>query len=240
MKRLFDVVASSCGLIALSPLFIGVSIWIKLDSDGEVFFRQERVGKNGKIFKIHKFRTMATNAYANGGGLTVGDDNRITRAGHLLRKFKIDELPQLIDVLEGNMSIVGPRPEISEFMDLYSDKDKQKILSVKPGITDKASIELINENEILAQYENPRQAYIDIIMPLKAKYYIDYVNNQSLKGDIEIILKTLAKIISKWIPQKFVYEVILSYRSLNVLIVDKWLEILNFSIFDCDPSHKLY
>ena len=197
MKRLFDVVASTCGLVTLSPLLVGVSICIKLDSEGEVFFRQERVGKDGKIFKIHKFRTMTTNAYNDGGGLTIGNDNRITSVGRLLRKFKVDELPQLIDVLKGDMSLVGPRPEIPEFMVLYSDEDRQKILSVKPGITDKASIELIDENEILAQYENPRQAYIDVIMPLKAKYYIEYVNNQNLKGDIEIILKTLAKIISK-------------------------------------------
>ena len=197
MKRLFDVVAATCGLVTLSPLLVGVSICIKLDSEGEVFFRQERVGKDGKIFKIHKFRTMTTNAYNDGGGLTIGNDNRITSVGRLLRKFKVDELPQLIDVLKGDMSLVGPRPEIPEFMVLYSDEDRQKILSVKPGITDKASIELIDENEILAQYENPRQAYIDVIMPLKAKYYIDYVNNQSLKGDIEIILRTLAKIIAK-------------------------------------------
>lgn len=197
MKRLFDVVASTCGLVTLSPLLVGVSICIKLDSEGEVFFRQERVGKDGKIFKIHKFRTMTTNAYNDGGGLTIGNDNRITRVGRLLRKFKVDEFPQLIDVLKGDMSLVGPRPEIPEFMVLYSDEDRQKILSVKPGITDKASIELIDENEILAQYENPRQAYIDVIMPLKAKYYIEYVNNQNLKGDIEIILRTLAKIIAK-------------------------------------------
>lgn len=197
MKRLFDVVASTCGLVTLSPLLVGVSICIKLDSEGEVFFRQERVGKDGKIFKIHKFRTMTTNAYNDGGGLTIGNDNRITSVGRLLRKFKVDELPQLIDVLKGDMSLVGPRPEIPEFMVLYSDEDRQKILSVKPGITDKASIELIDENEILAQYENPRQAYIDVIMPLKAKYYIEYVNNQNLKGDIEIILRTLAKIIAK-------------------------------------------
>lgn len=197
MKRLFDVVAATCGLVTLSPLLVGVSICIKLDSEGEVFFRQERVGKDGKIFKIHKFRTMTTNAYNDGGGLTIGNDNRITSVGRLLRKFKVDELPQLIDVLKGDMSLVGPRPEIPEFMVLYSDEDRQKILSVKPGITDKASIELIDENEILAQYENPRQAYIDVIMPLKAKYYIEYVNNQNLKGDIEIILRTLAKIIAK-------------------------------------------
>lgn len=197
MKRLFDVVAATCGLVTLSPLLVGVSICIKLDSEGEIFFRQERVGKDGKIFKIHKFRTMTTNAYNDGGGLTIGNDNRITSVGRLLRKFKVDELPQLIDVLKGDMSLVGPRPEIPEFMVLYSDEDRQKILSVKPGITDKASIELIDENEILAQYENPRQAYIDVIMPLKAKYYIEYVNNQNLKGDIEIILRTLAKIIAK-------------------------------------------
>lgn len=196
MKRLFDIVASSCGLVALSPVLLGVSVWIKLDSAGEIFFRQERVGKHGKIFKIHKFRTMYTDAQAAGGGLTIGKDKRITKAGSFLRKYKIDELPQLIDVLQGNMSLVGPRPEILEFIQLYSPEDRKKILSVKPGITDKASIEMVDENEILAQYDNPRQAYIDIVMPLKARYYIDYANNHSLPEDISIILKTIMKIVA--------------------------------------------
>lgn len=197
MKRLFDVIASSFGLLVLSPILVGVAVWIKLDSKGEVFFRQERVGRNGKIFKIHKFRTMTINAQAIGGGLTIGKDNRITKAGNFLRRYKLDELPQLIDVLEGSMSLVGPRPEIAEFMQLYPPEQREKILSVRPGITDQASIEMVDENDILGQYDNPRQAYIDIIMPIKAKYYIAYVDNHNMKEDIGIILQTLLKIIKR-------------------------------------------
>lgn len=194
LKRVFDIVASAFGIIILFPFFVFFAIWIKLDSKGDVFFRQTRVGLNGQLFRIHKFRTMAVNSEAK-GGLTVGNDVRVTKAGKFLRKSKIDELPQLIDVFLGKMSLVGPRPEIEEFMNLYEADIRQKILSVKPGITDKASIEMVDENEILGQYDNPRQAYIDIIMPLKAKYYIDYANNHSVLGDVKIILMTIKKII---------------------------------------------
>lgn len=194
LKRVFDIVLSTLGLIVLFPFFVFFATWIKLDSKGDVFFRQTRVGLNGKLFRIHKFRTMAVNSEEK-GGLTIGNDTRVTNAGKFLRKSKIDELPQLIDVFLGKMSLVGPRPEIEEFMNLYEVEIRQEILSVKPGITDKASIEMVDENQILGQYDNPRQAYIDIIMPIKARYYIDYVNNHSVLGDIKIILMTIKKII---------------------------------------------
>lgn len=194
LKRLFDICMSAMGLIALLPFFVIIAIWIKLDSKGEVFFRQTRVGLYGNLFRIHKFRTMAVNSEQK-GGLTIGNDIRVTKAGKFLRKYKLDELPQLIDVFIGKMSLVGPRPEIPEFMNLYPESERMQILSVKPGITDRASIEMVDENEILGQYEDPRQAYIDVIMPMKAKYYIDYVNNRSLMEDIKIILITFIKII---------------------------------------------
>ncbi|MDE4007482.1 sugar transferase [Glaesserella parasuis] len=196
LKRVFDIFFSGLGLIALFPVFVVIAIWIKKDSDGEVFFRQVRVGLNGQLFKIHKFRTMAVNTEKQ-SGLTIGDDKRITNAGKVLRKYKLDELPQLIDVFIGKMSLVGPRPEIPEFMNLYSEYDRRKILSVKPGITDRASIEMVDENEILGKYDNPRQAYIDIIMPMKARYYIDYANNHNIWSDFVLILRTFLKIVSR-------------------------------------------
>ncbi|MGX2975273.1 sugar transferase [Ursidibacter arcticus] len=196
MKRLFDFIFSGIGLLVLFPLFLVIAIWIKVDSKGEVFFRQVRVGLNGELFRIHKFRTMVVDAEKK-GGLTIGKDSRITTAGNFLRKYKLDELPQLIDVFIGKMSLVGPRPEIPEFIDLYPEQDRKKILSVKPGITDKASIEMVDENQILGKYDNPRQAYIDIIMPIKAKYYIDYVNNNTVCNDILIIFKTILKIVKR-------------------------------------------
>lgn len=192
-KRIFDFLLSLIGLILLSPIFIIIAFWIMADSSGGIFYRQERIGKNGKPFRIHKFRTMVVNADKS-GGLTVGKDNRITNSGQVLRRYKLDELPQLIDVLFGKMSLVGPRPELAEFMDLYPDDVRQKILSVQPGITDWASIKMIDENDLLAQYDNPRQAYIDEIMPQKAQFYVQYVENQSLWEDIKIILATIKKI----------------------------------------------
>lgn len=196
LKRIFDLIISTIGLIILLPFFIVIVIWIKLDSKGEAFFRQTRVGLNGKLFRIHKFRTMSVDAEKK-GGLTIGNDMRVTRAGKFLRKFKLDELPQLIDVFIGRMSLVGPRPEIPEFMSLYPEDIRAIILSVKPGITDKASIEMVDENEILGKYDDPRKAYIDVIMPIKAKYYIEYANSHSIIGDIKIILMTILKIIHR-------------------------------------------
>ena len=194
IKRIFDFVASFFGLILLSLLFLFIALWIKLDSKGPVFFRQQRVGLKGKIFKIHKFRTMKESS-ENQGKLTIGNDDRITQSGQFLRKFKFDELPQLIDVFIGKMSLVGPRPEVQEFIDIYPVDVKNKILSIKPGITDMASIEMANENDILGKYKNPKQAYIDIILPIKQKHYLNYVDNHSMWIDIKIIFLTLKRII---------------------------------------------
>lgn len=196
LKRTFDVLLSTVGLIFLAPLFIACAVWIKLDSKGEIFFRQVRVGRDGKEFRIYKFRTMRSNSEGQ-GRLTVGDDLRISRAGKVLRKYKIDELPQLIDVLIGNMSLVGPRPEVPEFIACYPPDARQKILSVRPGITDLASIELVDENEVLAKFEDPKQAYIDVILPQKQKFYVEYVNRNDLFMDIKIILKTLIRILKR-------------------------------------------
>ncbi|EHR42090.1 sugar transferase [Alishewanella jeotgali KCTC 22429] len=196
LKRLFDVLCAALGLAALLPVLVLIAIWIKLDSPGPVFFRQVRVGRFGIPFRIHKFRTMRVNA-EQAGRLTVGRDSRITRSGHLLRKTKLDELPQLIDVLIGKMSLVGPRPEVQEFIDCYPDDIKAKVLSVRPGITDRASIEMVDENEILSKYPDPRQAYIDHILPIKQRYYVEYVDNHGVLTDIRIILDTILKIIKR-------------------------------------------
>ncbi|MCA6065032.1 sugar transferase [Thalassolituus marinus] len=196
IKRLLDVLASFFGLLILAPFFALIAIWIKLDSAGPVFFRQNRVGRFGVPFKIHKFRTMRADAEKS-GRLTVGADSRITRSGHFLRKAKIDELPQLIDVLLGRMSLVGPRPEVQEFIDCYPIDVREKVLSVRPGITDKASIEMVDENEILAKYNDSRQAYIDIILPIKQSYYLEYVDSKSLCLDLKLIFLTLKKIITR-------------------------------------------
>lgn len=193
-KRLFDIICSGLGLICLAPVFLYIILWIKKDSTGPIFFRQIRVGRHGKTFRIHKFRSMYVNT-EHQGRLTIGKDPRITPSGHFIRQYKLDELAQLIDVFIGTMSLVGPRPEVPEFMSLYSEEEQKIILSVRPGITDKASIEMIDENSILATYSDPTQAYIDVIMPIKAKYYIEYVNNQSITNDIHIIFLTIKKII---------------------------------------------
>lgn len=195
-KRLFDMVCALIGLVVLSPLFLVIAVWIKLDSNGPVFFRQVRVGRNGKPFRIHKFRTMGVNSESV-GRLTVGNDSRVTRSGHFLRKSKIDELPQLIDVVVGNMSLVGPRPEVQEFIDCYPSEVRRVVLSVRPGITDLASIEMVDENEILAKYTDSRKAYIEQILPIKQQYYVDYVRNNTLFEDISIIFKTIYKIVNR-------------------------------------------
>lgn len=196
IKRLFDILSSLMGLIVLSPVFAAVALWIRLDSEGPILFRQVRVGRNGKNFSILKFRTMVVDAENKGLQVTVGRDPRITRSGHFLRRSKLDELPQLINVLKGDMSVVGPRPEVPEYMSEYPEETRALILSVRPGITDKASIEYTNEAEILAQAEDPRHAYINQVMPIKARYYLEYVKTHSFFSDIVIIIQTLKKIVS--------------------------------------------
>ncbi len=193
IKRTFDILASLTGLVLIFPLFFLFYFLIKFDSRGPVFFRQSRVGLHGKLFNIYKFRTMKTNSELS-GSLTIGIDPRITKVGHFLRKYKFDELPQLINVLLGDMSLVGPRPEVPEFIQLYPESIKQIVLSVKPGITDNASIEMFDENKFLSTFKDPRDAYISVVLPLKQKHYVDYATSHSFSKDIIIILKTLYRI----------------------------------------------
>ena len=193
LKRGFDVVAAALGLVLLTPLLLGIALWIKLDSPGPVFFRQVRVGRYGKPFRIFKFRTMRPASEA-AGKLTVGEDARITRSGRLLRRYKLDELPQLLDVLRGTMSLVGPRPEVPEYVTYYPADVKEVVLSVRPGLTDYAALEMLDENTILARYSDPHQAYVDVVLPQKLAWYQEYVARQSLKEDIRIILRTLYRL----------------------------------------------
>ena len=196
-KRFFDFVASFFGLMLLTPIFVLAALWIKIDSRGPIFFRQERVGFQGVPFRIHKFRTMILDAEKIGKQITVGADSRITAVGNFLRKYKLDELPQLIDVLVGDMSLVGPRPEVPKYIDCYSDDEKHDVLSIKPGITDNASIEFRDENELLASSKDPEAAYISEVLPKKIALYRKYVRERSFFGDVAIIFKTIFLIIKK-------------------------------------------
>lgn len=196
MKRLFDIVASACGLILLSPLFFIVSVWIKLDSIGPVFYRQVRVGRYNKDFKIFKFRTMMVGA-DKGSLVTIGGrDPRVTRIGYYLRKFKIDELPQLINVFIGDMSLVGPRPEVRHYVN-YWTPEQLHVLDVRPGITDPASIKFRNENELMESAEDPESFYINVIMQEKLKLYLEYVHNASFWYDIKLIFKTIYTVVKE-------------------------------------------
>ena len=194
IKRFFDFCVSGIGLLGLLPLLLIVAILVRLDSRGPVFFRQERVGQFGRIFKIHKFRTMVVDAEARGMQITVGVDPRVTKVGGFLRRYKLDELPQLIDVLLGDMSLVGPRPEVPRYVACYPQAMKELVLSVRPGITDRASIEFKDENEILAHAVDPHHAYVTEVLPIKLGYYADYVPNRTLLGDIGIVFLTLKAI----------------------------------------------
>lgn len=194
LKRLFDIVCSFSGLILLSPIFLILAVCIKLDSRGPIVYRQVRVGLKGKLFSIFKFRTMFIGSDRS-SRLTVGADPRVTRIGRFLRKSKLDELPQLLNVLIGDMSLVGPRPEVKEFMDLYPEDIKEMVLSVRPGITDMASLSMVDENTILGGYPDARKAYIEVILPMKQSYYVNYVKEHSLLGDLKIIALTFSKII---------------------------------------------
>ena len=192
-KRLFDIISSSIGLLCLAPVFVIMAIWIKLDSRGPVFYRQTRVGRYGRDFRIFKFRSMRVGS-DKGRQITVGErDPRITRSGYFIRRYKIDELPQLINVFLGDMSIVGPRPEVRKYVDLYSE-EQRKVFQVRPGITDLASIKYRNENELLSQVDDPDTYYIDVIMPDKLTINLEYIRHQSFMGDIKIIFNTLFKI----------------------------------------------
>ena len=194
MKRLFDIVISLTALIVLLPVFIVLAVLIKLDSVGHVFYNQRRVGKNGKEFYMHKFRTMHVNSDKL-GLLTVGDhDSRITHLGYFLRKSKLDELPQLWNVLVGEMSIVGPRPEVSKYVDMYNDRQRN-VLNVRPGLTDPAALEYINESKILESFDHPEEAYIKYVMPRKLELNLDYIERRNFFTDLFIMVRTLMRIV---------------------------------------------
>lgn len=190
------MVASGLGLLVLSPLFLILVVWIKLDSKGPAFYRQVRVGRDNKDFRIFKFRSMRVGS-DKGSLVTIGDrDPRITKSGYFIRKFKFDELPQLINVFVGDMSLVGPRPEVRHYVDYWTPEQMQ-VLDVRPGITDPASIKFRNENSLMEQAEDPEDYYINVIMQEKLKLYLDYVRNHSLWGDIGLIFKTFWVIVAE-------------------------------------------
>lgn len=195
VKRLFDIVFSLLALAILIPFLIIFSFSVIIGSGLPVFYRQKRIGKNKKEFNLIKFRTMLAGSDKK-GLITVGEkDNRVTKVGSFLRRYKLDELPQFLNVLIGDMSVVGPRPEVGKYVSLYSD-EQLKVLSVRPGLTDPASLEFVNESEILAKYPDPEKAYIEEIMPKKLEMNLDYIENRNFARDMKIIGKTLKKIIS--------------------------------------------
>jgi lipopolysaccharide/colanic/teichoic acid biosynthesis glycosyltransferase len=195
LKRIFDLVFGGLGLLFLSPLFLMIAVLIVCETNGPVFFRQERVGLGGRLFRIHKFRTMAEDAERKGLQITVGPDQRITHIGAVLRKYKIDELAQLIDVFVGDMSLVGPRPEVPKYMAFYPVAVRAEVLSVRPGITDWASVQFKNENDILGRSSDPERAYVEEVLPIKQRYYVEYVRNQSFFGDLRIIFVTIFAVL---------------------------------------------
>jgi lipopolysaccharide/colanic/teichoic acid biosynthesis glycosyltransferase len=191
VKRLFDVLFSAGTLVVLLPLMTAVAIWIKFDSPGPVFFRQVRVGRGGRPFKIYKFRSMRVDAHVSGPQITVGDDARITRSGAWIRKYKIDEFPQFINVLFGHMSLVGPRPEVPRYVGLYPPEVRDLVLSVRPGITDLASIEYRRESELLGRSTDPERTYVEQVLPAKLSLCEQYVREQSFVGDLLIIGRSM-------------------------------------------------
>ncbi|MBA4241566.1 MAG: glycosyl transferase [Sphingobacteriaceae bacterium] len=193
-KRLFDILASFFGILILLPFFIIIILLMIVTSGFPIFYLQTRVGRNGKDFKLFKFRTMYTNADQKGLLTVGGHDPRVTKIGYYLRKYKLDELPQLFNVLFGTMSLVGPRPEVRKYVDLYTN-EQRNVLSVRPGITDFASLEFINENDLLAKSINPEQTYIDEIMPAKLALNARYIAQQGVLTDLKIILNTIFKIV---------------------------------------------
>ena len=193
MIRLLDIIFSAVGLLLLSPLFLIIYILIRCESKGGGFYCQQRVGKDGRMFDLYKFRSMRTGSDKKGLITVGGHDSRITRMGYFIRKYKIDELPQLWNVLKGDMSLVGPRPEVKKYVDLYTE-EQRRVLSVRPGITDYASIEYVDENEILGKADNPDRVYVEEIMPAKIKLNMRYIENRSLKEYFKIIGLTFINI----------------------------------------------
>jgi lipopolysaccharide/colanic/teichoic acid biosynthesis glycosyltransferase len=192
-KRLFDLLVAALALALLAPLLAGIALWIRIDSHGPVFFRQERVGRHGVPFRIHKFRTMRHDA--GGLPLTVGADPRITRAGAWLRRTRLDELPQLIDVLQGTMSLVGPRPEVPRYVAHYPPGLRERALAVRPGITDPASLAFLDEAALLAAADDPEREYIERVLPRKLRCAADYAEHASLRTDIGVLWQTLRALV---------------------------------------------
>ena len=190
-KRAFDLVVAGLGLLLAAPLLLALALWVRLDSPGPALFRQERVGRFGRTFRIHKLRTMVDGAPALGPGITVGADARVTRAGAWLRARKLDELPQLIDVLAGNMSLVGPRPELPRYVALYPQALRAKVLSVRPGITDPVSLEFADESERLARAADPEREYVEVLLPAKLRAAAAYAERATLWTDVQVIARTL-------------------------------------------------
>lgn len=192
-KRAFDLLASLLAIILLSPILVLIAIMIKLDSPGPVFYRGVRVGRNGRPFRIYKFRSMVAAAERLGGSSTADDDPRITRVGRFLRKYKLDELPQLINVIKGDMSLVGPRPEVQEYVDMYTEEERE-ILRVRPGITDWASLWNADEGAVLAGSDDPDRVYREVIRPVKIKLQLEYVRRHSFWMDLRILALTLLRV----------------------------------------------
>ena len=200
-KRLFDIAFALLALLLLGPLLLVVALWVRLDSPGPVFFRQQRVGRGGQLFDIYKFRTMQTGAEAMGPQITVGEDARITRAGAWLRRSKVDELPQFINVLRGDMSVVGPRPEVPRYVAQYPADVRETVLSVRPGITDLASIEFRDESALLARSSDPERTYVEQILPAKLRHAQEYVRTRSLWLDLRIIARTVLAVLGLHAPR---------------------------------------
>ncbi len=196
-KRLFDLLVGSVALLLFAPLMGVIAVWVRLDSSGPVLFRQERVGRAGVPFNIHKFRTMVADAPDRGLPITVGDDSRITRFGRWLRRSKLDELPQLFDVLAGHMSLVGPRPEVPKYVALYPPELRDKVLSVRPGITDPVSLRYADENRLLAAAADPEREYVQVVMPAKLREAAAYAEAASLWTDLRVIARTLRLLIAR-------------------------------------------
>jgi lipopolysaccharide/colanic/teichoic acid biosynthesis glycosyltransferase len=195
-KRALDLLLAGLGLVVLSPLLAAIALAIRLDSPGPVFYRQERVGRGGARFRIHKFRSMRHEPQGNGPQLTVGGDARITRVGAVLRRTKLDELAQLVDVLQGTMSLVGPRPEVPRYVALYPAALRELVLSVRPGLTDLASIEFRDESALLARAADPEREYVEVVMPRKLQLAAQYVHQASLGRDVSILWRTLRLLIA--------------------------------------------
>lgn len=192
LKRIFDILSSITVLMMFLPIFIIIGLLIIIDSPGGMFYKQKRIGLNGKEFGLYKFRSMKTNADKE-GQITIGNDSRVTKIGSIIRKFKLDEIPQLINIIIGHMSVVGPRPEVEKYVKLYNET-QLKVLTVKPGLTDLASIEFINEQDILGKSKNPNETYINEIMPAKLKLNLKYINERNFFYDLGVIFKTILKI----------------------------------------------